>query len=902
MTFSVDELRRLQRYLTPEELAEVDQLLSIDAPLWQPLPGPQTLAQESQADIVGFGGAAGGGKGLALDTPLLTPTGWTTMGAVRDGDWLLDERGVPCRVTGATGVHYRPCYRLRFDDGSSLVADDVHRWVTFDAKELAALTRCDPDWKAARRAKRPSRATGTRSAAFTASLAARNSARAAATEALPPPTGTMRDTATLADTLRTARGRTNHAIPVAGALELPEADLPIPPYTLGAWLGDGTSRNGQLTGIDPEVWQRIEADGFEVRHYAWDAKQHSIIGLAVKLRELGVLQNKHIPAQYLRASYAQRLALLQGLMDTDGHAALDGGCEFDGVREALVDGVLELVRSLGIKATKQKGTARLNGRAISDKFRVKFTTALPVFGLPRKLERLRATTRRTSAFRYLVACEPVDTVPTRCVAVDSPSRQYLAGAAMIPTHNTDLACGKILTQHRRCLVIRREKAQTEGVIQRLTQILGHTDGFNSQKAIWRMALPGRGEVLTEFGGLDNPGDERRWQGRPHDLKIFDEATEMREDQVRFIMGWTRSEDPDVHPQVLLTFNPPTTAEGRWVIDFFAPWLDRKHPNPAKPGELRWFTTVDGKDCEVPDGRPFVLVDGERVYDFDPRQHTPEAILTPKSRTFIPSRLTDNPYYMATGYMATLQALPEPLRSQMLYGDFQAGVEEDPWQVIPTAWVEAAQARWKPKDRVPRMDSLGVDVARGGKDQTVIARRHDNWFDELLCYPGTETPDGPRVAALAAAARRNKAPIHIDVIGVGSSPYDFLNQMGLQVVGVNVAERAGGADKSGRLTFANKRSELWWRMREALDPANNVGLALPPDRELLADLCAPKWGLRGATVVVESREEIYARIKRSPDRASAVLLALLDTPIWDLMGYRPQSAATEPYDPYAKLDR
>lgn len=467
---------------------------------------------------------------------------------------------------------------------------------------------------------------------------------------------------------------------------------------------------------------------------------------------------------------------------------------------------------------------------------------------------------------------------------------------------SDLVAGKILTRHRRALVIRREKAQTEGIIQRLTQILGHSDGFNSQKAIWR--VPDANQPLIEFGGLDNPGDERRWQGRPHDLKAFDEVTEMREDQVRFIMGWLRSEDPAVRPQVLMTFNPPTTAEGRWVLDFFGPWLDRKHPNPAQPGELRWFTTIGGKDVEVPDNRPFVMENGERLYQFDPRKYAPEMILVPRSRTFIPARLTDNPYYMATGYMATLQALPEPLRSQMLYGDFNAGIEDDPWQVIPTTWVEQAQARWSKPQRLAPMSSLGVDVARGGKDQTVIARRHDMWFDELLTYPGAETPNGPATAGLVIAAMRNRAPIHIDVIGVGSAPYDFLVQANQQVIGVNVSEKAFGTDKSGRLSFINQRSESWWKMREALDPNNNTGIALPPDKELLSDLCAPKWELQGSKVKVESREDIVKRIGRSPDKASAVILALMNTPRADLFGIAvgAHTAPAAPYDPYAKINR
>lgn len=462
---------------------------------------------------------------------------------------------------------------------------------------------------------------------------------------------------------------------------------------------------------------------------------------------------------------------------------------------------------------------------------------------------------------------------------------------------TDLVAGKACTKHQRVLIIRREKAQTEGLIQRLGEIIGSTNGFNSQKSIWR--VPVGSQPLIEFGGLDNPGDERRWQGRPHDLKCFDEVTEMREAQVRFIMGWTRTSDANQHAQVIMTFNPPTTNEGRWVIKFFAPWLDKSHPNPAQPGELRWFTTIgDDLDHEVPDSRPFVLgPDNSLIYEFKPGDYKPEQIIRPKSRTFVPARITDNVYYMRSGYMSQLQALPEPLRSQMLYGDFQAGVADDMWQVIPTAWVEAAMARWTALSPKPPMDSMGVDVARGGKDKTVLAKRHGMWFDKPDRYPGSDTPDGPTVAGLVIAASRDAAPIHIDVIGVGSSPYDFLNNANQQVIGVNVSEKALGTDKSGRLRFFNQRSELAWKFREALDPTNNTGIALPPDDKLKSDLTAFTWGLSGSVVKVADREDIVKKLGRSPDDASAFFLALMDTPKVAAMRALGQRSRGE-YDPYA----
>ena len=445
---------------------------------------------------------------------------------------------------------------------------------------------------------------------------------------------------------------------------------------------------------------------------------------------------------------------------------------------------------------------------------------------------------------------------------------------------TDLACGKSLTQHQKVLVLRREATQLTGIIDRFTELIGSRDGYNGAERIWR--LPGK---QIEFGSTPNLDDWNKYQGRPHDLLVFDEAANFLEAQVRALLGWLRSVDPTQRCQALLTFNPPTTAEGRWITAFFAPWLDKKHPKPAQPGELRWFAMIDGEEVEVPNGEPF--------------QHGAD-LIKPMSRTFIPSRVSDNPYLMGTGYMATLQSLPEPLRSQMLYGDFNAGIEDDPWQVIPTAWVEAAQARWKRPDKLAPMDSLGVDVARGGRDNTIIARRHGMWFDEALVYPGSATPNGPTVAGLTIAAKRDDAVVHIDVIGVGSAPYDFLNEAGQQVVGVNVAESATGTDKSGRLRFKNLRSELVWRMREALDPTNNTGIALPPDPQLLADLTAYTWELSGSTIYVASREDIIEKIGRSPDFGSAYVLGLIDTPkrttMRTLLGGG--NAARREYDPYA----
>lgn len=429
---------------------------------------------------------------------------------------------------------------------------------------------------------------------------------------------------------------------------------------------------------------------------------------------------------------------------------------------------------------------------------------------------------------------------------------------------SDLLLGLAATAHTRTIVFRREYPQLKALIDRSKEIIGGAACWNGQDMVWRFPT---GQLL-EFGAVQYADDVRKYQGRPHDLKAFDELPNFMEQQYRFLIGWTRTTIPGQRTRVVGAGNPPTSAEGEWVIRYWGPWLDGQHPRPAKPGELRWFATIDGKDEEQEHGTPFVYK-GETIQ--------------PRSRTFIPARLKDNPHLMATGYMATLQAMPEPLRSQMLYGDFGVGIQDDPWQVIPTEWIRKAQQRWQERSRPADapLSSIGVDVARGGKDQTVLSRRYGTWFAPLEKHPGTATPDGPAVGALALAALaadgHAQTTLNIDVIGVGASVYDHCKARTKAARPVNFAAGAPGKDRAGVLEFANLRAYAYWSLREALDPEKGDGLALPPDPELVADLTAPRWQMRANGVLIESKEDIAKRIGRSTDSGDAVALAHLIMP-------------------------
>lgn len=458
---------------------------------------------------------------------------------------------------------------------------------------------------------------------------------------------------------------------------------------------------------------------------------------------------------------------------------------------------------------------------------------------------------------------------------------------------THLAIGMALTRHRRVAIFRQISTELTAIEDDIEQIIGDRDGYSGQKQIWRTKRYDGVPLQIELGSFPNTGDERKYRGRPHDLKVFDEAAEMRYDAVRFLMGWLRTTTPNQRCQVLMCFNPPTTVEGRWVMNYFAAWLDKKHPNPATAGEVRWYATfADGQETEV---------DGPELIEHIDEATGKKEMVKPMSRTFIPSRIADNPYLMGTGYEAQLQSMPEPLRSQLLYGDFHAGVEDDPWQVIPTSWVEAAMERWEKPLVLESMDSMGVDVAMRGKDHTILARRHGMWFDEPIDYEGRDCPDGATIAGYCMAAVRNRAVIHIDLFGVGAQPYGHLMKIGTQVIGCNVGDPARGTTTEGNVMFTNWRSELWWRMREALDPNANTGICLPPNKQLLADLCTPKWRLVGNRLQVESREEIMKKLGKSPDFGSAYILALIDTPkVHVIKAMGADSRKATEYDPYREM--
>lgn len=443
---------------------------------------------------------------------------------------------------------------------------------------------------------------------------------------------------------------------------------------------------------------------------------------------------------------------------------------------------------------------------------------------------------------------------------------------------SSLLLGMAANKHQRSVIFRRVFPNLRSLIEDSREILNADgtdhgkDSFNESLHRWSLS----GNRMLEFEACQHEHDKYKQRGRPRDFYAFDEAPEFSRSQVDFISAWNRSADKGQHCQIFLAFNVPSDDAGTWVNDYFLAWLANlfpakfSHPNPAQPGELRWYATINGKETEFPNGEP-VKVGDETIY--------------PRSRTFFFGTLLDNPYYDEQ-YVSLLQAQPEPLRSQLLYGNFAVDTAADPWQCIPTAWVKAAQRRWMEREK-PDMpvSGVGADIARGGKDAMVVSKRYGNWFDEPSKTPGVNVDDGPAAAELirqALADDTHVGYINIDAIGVGTSAYDSAKVIwpGL----VNPVNAGAGSSfvvktKEGKeiLRMKNIRAEYYWRMRMALDPATGDDIALPPGNEIVADLCAARYEpLAGGVIQIEAKEKIKERIGRSPDVGEAVMLANLVT--------------------------
>jgi hypothetical protein len=431
---------------------------------------------------------------------------------------------------------------------------------------------------------------------------------------------------------------------------------------------------------------------------------------------------------------------------------------------------------------------------------------------------------------------------------------------------SDLLLGLAYRNHWKSAIYRRHFTDLSDIVTRGDEILsGKASYVAGDKKRWELP-DGR---MVFLSAVQHKTDLAKYQGRARDFIGIDEAAEFPEAWFRFLTGWLRTTKAEQRTRVVLTFNPPQTPEGEWVIRYFAPWLDPDYRGaPALPGELRYFIRHKDEDVEVNSADP-VMIDGEEY--------------KPQSRTFIPARIADNPL-LSSDYKSQLNMLFEPLRSQLLFGDFSIKPKDDIWQTIPTKWIIAAQKRWRERERpAVTLRSVASDPSRGGDDKHSIAMLYGTYF-ELHGYPGSATPDGIVAAnQVLETMGAERAPVFVDVVGIGSSVYDHLKvKPEIDAYPVNNAASAPGVDKTGMYEFTNVRAAALWRLREALDPASGEDICLPDTREVRTDLAAPRYAIVGGKIKIESKDDIKSRIHRSPDDGDAIAMAwygISERPSW-----------------------
>lgn len=429
---------------------------------------------------------------------------------------------------------------------------------------------------------------------------------------------------------------------------------------------------------------------------------------------------------------------------------------------------------------------------------------------------------------------------------------------------TDLAIGLALTAHHNSLILRRAYPQIKDIIRRARK-LAQEVAYNGVDKVLH-TNDGR---MVEFGSLIHENKIKDYQGRPHDLLVFDEITHFTYEMFSTLIGWVRSTNIHQRSRILCTGNPPLDDEGQWVIEFWAPWLDPTYEGKrAEPGELRWFIQREERYEEVEDDTP-QIVNGKLV--------------KPLSRTFIPSLVQDNPYYHGTSYETVLQNMPPRLRDRLLYGRFNVTQVDHPAQLITTEWITEAQKRWTAAagQGIP-LNQVGVDVARGGEDHTVFVPVRASWVGEPVTHPGIETRNGQEVLErlipwLKRECRHGEDPkqvqLNVDVIGVGSSVYDQLIMNGFNAVAVNSSAGTQQYDRTGKFKLRNVRAEVFWTLMERLDPEQGDGLMLPPGRQVKKELAAYRWKMTPSGVLIEDKAEMKKRLGASPDHGDAIGYAL-----------------------------
>lgn len=596
---------------------------------------------QSKANEILYGGSAGGGKAVSLYTDIITPSGVRKMVDIQVGDMVIGRNGQPTRVIAMSDIETpEVAYEIEFDTGDTVICDERHLWTTWTDKERLQILRVQPEWKEARRKRRSSRAIENPSKPWAvANILKRNAM--ARNDVMAAPDPKTRTTKEIVETLKVRGVRTNHSIPVCGPVEYSTAQLVIDPYLFGLWLGDGESHRLRICGHEDDVavWFSRFKD-MDTATVGGHIKYVMFKGYIGALRGLGVVKNKHIPEIYQRASIAQRMELLKGIMDTDGWCEQDGGCAIAFSNRSLIEGTRELVTGLGFKASSIK----TKKTKCSDSYGFVFMANKVVFGLPRKVERQKITGhRQVNSMRYIISGRRVDSVPMRCIQVEDESGTYLVGRGHIVTHNSHLVRVAAAAWAYDCPGIQIYLFRRNFPDMEKNHLHGES-GFLSLMGPWFqskfVSYDGAKHIFKFANGsviylchLNSRKDLQNYQGAEIHLLLLDEGTQFEEDEYRYLRarvrlgGWRPPERWAGHfPRIMITANPGGIGH-MWVK---AAFIDARPPMEI---------------ARMPKEEGGML------------------------RQYIPARLTDNPS-MDTDYASKLSGMGSPeLVKAWLDGDW-----------------------------------------------------------------------------------------------------------------------------------------------------------------------------------------------------------------------------------------
>ncbi len=756
----------------------------------------QTEAHEADERFIMFGGALGGGKALDVDTPILTIDGWSTMGEIKPSDIVFDENGNQTKVIRCSNVYYnRPCYRVFFDDGSIIIADEEHQWLTLTTRERMNNARRTDKYRQKKRFER----TGKLDATYIYSGQYKN-----------PIKGNIRTTVDIKNSLYNHDMYSNHSIAIAKSLYFPEKDLEIPPYTLGAWLGDGHSVSGAITIAEVQIVKEIRKDGFIVSKQQASKYTYTIRGLIYKLRASNLFRNKHIPMDYLLSSIEQRLALLQGLMDTDGFIDKSGKAVFAVIKKELAEGVYDLAISLGIKATLTVNrNKKFMGQPYKPVYAVRFRSELNVCRLKRKLDRIIPIKDTRVLSRYIKKIESIDSIPVKCIEVDSRSHLYLAGKSLIKTHNSCWMVNEAIRLSTEFKGNRGYLSRWENVTFKKTTLLtlqkflqsGIIRKHNKSEQFYEL----NNDSIIFYGGLRGSKGEGIDRIKSMELGWFgiDEATEVpSEDFFLILLSRLRHRLPDgTLPRYkgLLASNPGVG------------WVKTKFKTDIRDNYL-----------------------------------------------FVPALPRDNPYNPPEYEQSMRDNFSQDWIDVFLEGSWDIALEG--MYVFEHDWVKDAVEK-KMKKGEPC--EFGIDVAREGKDETVVACRNGNKV--RIVFAKQKAKDIMKATGEIAiiADKEKPSKIRVDTVGVGGGMYDRLKELGYPVEEFKAGNKSSDPDK-----YFDLKAEVYWKFRGLIE----AGLVdLPDDQKLKAQLTATQYEVRSdKKLKIWSKDKVKSEGLQSPDRAEAVI--------------------------------